>query len=168
MAPFWYPEWSFWWSRVHRDTQQAPRGPGLHFYWFWDAFGESPGTHFGDISVIFLWFGVPKWETVSRSMFLMTQGWKCCLNAVAVCARTTVKPVVFEWFHFFHLFTNLVSWGRDLAHIWVSFGDPGCTFSDFLGSWRQAWNVMIFQGYPGGARAKRIHPEGGNGTVGGL
>ena len=64
---------------------------------------------FGDIFVICLSFRVSKWETVSRSMFLMIQGWKCCLNPVAVCAITLVITVVFEWFHFFHLFTNLVS-----------------------------------------------------------
>ena len=94
---------------VHRDTQQAPRGPGLYFYWFGDAFGESPGTHFGDISVIFLWFGVAKWETVSRPMFLMILGWKYCMNAVAACVRNIVKSMVFEWVLFFHLFTNLVT-----------------------------------------------------------
>ena len=69
-------------------------------------------------------------ETVSRSMFLMILGWKCCLNAVAVSAFTIVKTVVFEWFHCFHLFTDLVSCGMVLGHIFVSFGDPGETFSD--------------------------------------
>ena len=76
---------------VHRDTQQAPWGPGVHFYRFYGVFGESPGTHFRHISVIFLWFGVAKCETVSRSMFLMILGWKCCLNAVSVCAITIIK-----------------------------------------------------------------------------
>ena len=42
-----------------------------------------------------------------------------------------VKTMCFEWFCFFYLFIDLVSWGRDLAHIFVSFGDPGGTFSDF-------------------------------------
>ena len=41
------------------------------------------------------------------------------------------KTVVFEWFHCFHLFTDLVSCGMVLGHILVSFGDPGDTFSDF-------------------------------------
>ena len=76
-----------------------------------------------------IWGGTVK--KVFRSMFLMILGWKCCLNAVAACARTIVKTVVFEWFHFFHLFMNSVSCGRDLAHILVSFGDLGLTFSDF-------------------------------------
>ncbi len=50
-----------------------------------------------------------KLETVSRAMFLMILGWKYCLDAVAVCARNIVKTKVFEWFHFFHLFTNFVT-----------------------------------------------------------
>ena len=39
-------------------------------------FWESPGINLGDMCVIFLLFEVPKWETVSRSMILMIQGWK--------------------------------------------------------------------------------------------
>ena len=42
-----------------------------------------------------------------------------------------VKTVVFEWFHFFHLFSNLESRGWDLGHILVSFGDLGGTFNEF-------------------------------------
>ena len=74
---------------------------------------------------------MPKWDTVSRSMFLMIQGWKYCLNPVAVCAITIVKTVVFEWFHFFHLFTNFVSCGRVSGVILESFGGLGDTFYDF-------------------------------------
>ena len=47
----------------------------------------------------------------------MILGWKCCLNAVAVSAITTVKTVVFEWFHFSHLFTVLCPEGG----FWVTF-----------------------------------------------
>jgi hypothetical protein len=50
-------------------------------------------------------------------MFLMIQGWKCCLHAVAACARTTVKPVVFEWFHFF---TFSLIW-CPVGGIWLTF-----------------------------------------------
>ncbi len=70
-----------------------------------------------NISVICLWFGMPKLETVSKSMFLLIQGWKCCLNAVAACARTTVKPVVFEWFH---SFTYSLIW-CPVGGIWLTF-----------------------------------------------
>ena len=87
--------------------------------------------------MIFLRFEVPKWEIISRSIFLVTWGWKWCLNLVTVYAITIVKTVVFEWFHFFRLFTKLVSRGRVWDHILVSFGDLGTTSSDFLGSWRQ-------------------------------
>ena len=50
---------------------------------------------------------------------------------MAVCAITIVKTVVFEWFHFFHLFSKLMSGGMILGVILVSFGDPGETLSDF-------------------------------------
>ena len=73
---------------------------------------------------------VLKWETVSRSMVLMIQRWKCCWNPVAVCAINTIKTMVLEIFHVFHLFTNLVSPGRVLGVILVTFGDLGHTFSD--------------------------------------
>ena len=39
------------------------------FYEFYVWFGNPPGIHFGDIFVIFLWFGLPKWETVFRPSF---------------------------------------------------------------------------------------------------
>ena len=50
---------------------------------------------------------------------------------MAVCAITIVKTVVFEWFHFFHLFSKLMSGGMILGVILVSFSDLGGTFSDF-------------------------------------
>ena len=46
--------------------------------------------------------------------------------------------MVFEGFHFFHRFTDLVSRGIVLSDIWESFGDLGETFSDFGRSWEQA------------------------------
>ena len=49
---------------------------------------------------------------------------------MAVCVITIVKTMVFEGFHFFHLFTKLVSWGMVLGDIWESVGDLGETFSD--------------------------------------
>ena len=45
--------------------------------------------------------------------------------------------------------------------ILVTFGDPGVTFSDFVGSWGQARNLMIFEGCPGGAQVERTRSEGG-------
>ena len=38
------------------------------------------------------------------------------------------KRMCFERFHFFYLFTDLVSSGMDLDHIFVSFGNPGGLF----------------------------------------
>ena len=74
---------------------------------------------------------MPKWEIVSRSMFLVIQGWKGCQNAVAACAITMIKKLVLEMFHFFYFFTNLVSRGMVLGVILVSFGDPWGTFPGF-------------------------------------
>ena len=71
------------------------------------TFRDDLGTLLGStlhIFVNFLWFGLAKWETALRPMFLMNLGWKYCLNALAVCARSNVKTVVFDWFLFFHLF----------------------------------------------------------------
>ena len=50
---------------------------------------------------------------------------------MAGCAKTIVKIVVFERFHFFHLFSNVVSWGMVFGDHWGSVGDLGVTFSDF-------------------------------------
>ena len=52
---------------------------------------------------------MPKWETVSRSMFVMIHGGNDARNAVAVCAINIVKTMVLVIFHFFHLFSNLES-----------------------------------------------------------
>ena len=50
---------------------------------------------------------------------------------MAACAITIVKTMCFEGFHLFYLFTDLVSSGRDLDYIFMSFGDPRATFTDF-------------------------------------
>jgi len=143
-----------------KDVEQGRR--------IWVSICDSPGTHFGHLFVIFLWFWVPKLEIVSRSMFLVIQGWKWCQNAVSVCAINIVKTSVLERFHFFYFFTNLVSRGMVLGAFWVSFGDLGGTFSDFWGSWRQAWNLMIFQGYQGTPQVESTTPGGGNTLLPGL
>ena len=49
---------------------------------------------------------------------------------MAVCGVNAMKTMVLEIFHVFHLFTNLVSPGRVLGVILVTFGDLGDTFSD--------------------------------------
>ena len=131
--------------------------------WIWGASKDPLWVQDRD----FLWFGMAKRETVS-SMFFVIQGWKWCQNALAACAMPIVKTMCFEWCHFFYVFNDLASWGKDLAHILVSFGDPGDTFTEFLGSWRQAWDVMIFQRYPEGARVEVLHPGEGNGMIRGV
>ena len=57
---------------------------------------------------------------------------------MAVCAINTIKTMVLEVFYVFHLLTNLVSPGRVLGVIFVTFGSLGDTFSDFGGYWEQA------------------------------
>ena len=49
---------------------------------------------------------------------------------MAACAINAIKTMVLEIFHVFHLFTDLVSPGRVLGVIFVTFGDLGHTFSD--------------------------------------
>ena len=63
-------------------------------------FWESLGSHFGHLFLIFQWFGVPKWKTVSRSMFLVIRGWKWCQIAEAACAITMVKLMFLNGFTF--------------------------------------------------------------------
>ena len=67
------------------------------------------------------------------SMFLVNQGWKGCQNAEAVCAINVVKTTVLERFHYFRIFTNLVSQGMVLGGFLMTFGDPEDIFSDFRG-----------------------------------
>ena len=74
------------------------------------------------------------------------------------CVIMIVKTTCFEWFHFFYWFSNSGSRGWDLAHILMSFGDPGETFSDFLVSCRQVWNLMVFPGYPGATQVETTPP----------
>ena len=69
--------------------------------------------------------------------------------------------MVFEGFHFFHWFTDLVSRGMVLGVILVSFGSLVETFNDFWGDWEQAL-ILIFQEFPGRPQAESTHPVGGN------
>ena len=99
----------------HPMDTLRPRCPFLSILgWILGVSWDPLWSQFRD----FLWFGVTKWETVSRSVFLVIQGWKWCQNAMAVCAINTVKHYGFEWFHFFHLFSNLESWGRIFVTCW--------------------------------------------------
>ena len=61
----------------------------------------------------------------------MIQKWKYHLNPMAACVITIGKHYGFEWFHFFHLFTDLVSEGMILSVILIPLGDLGDTFFDF-------------------------------------
>ena len=62
--------------------------------------------------------------------FFSDPGMDRCQDAEAVCAITIIKTSALEIFHFFRVFTNLVSPGRVLGVILVTFGDLGDTFSD--------------------------------------
>ena len=95
-------------------------------------------------------------------MFWVIRGWKWCQNPVAVCAINIVKTMVLVIFHFFHLFHNLVSPGRVLGVILVTFGDLGHTFNDIWGYWEQASNFMVFQEFPGTPQVESTTPVGGN------
>ena len=92
---------------TQRDTWRS-RCRFLVILWW---FGESLGSHFGHLFLIFYWFGLPKWETVSRSMFLVIRGWKWCQIAEASCAITTIKLMLLNGFTFSICFTKLVPRG---------------------------------------------------------
>ena len=62
--------------------------------------------------------------------------------------------MVFERFHFFHLFTNLMSGGRVLGVVLESVGSLGDTFSDFWGSWKQVGIFMYFGIPPGSPKVE--------------
>ena len=76
-----------------------------------------------------------------QGRFFSDLGMECDRIAMSACAENIVNTVVFEWFHFFHLFTDLVPCGRVLGHILVSFGDPGTFFLTFTGM----GNTLAFQ-----------------------
>ena len=80
-----------------------------------------------------------------QGRFFSDLGMECDRIAMSACAENIVNTVVFEWFHFFHLFTDLVPCGRVLGNILVSFGDSGDTYSDFYGYGEHACISMIFE-----------------------
>ena len=132
-GPFWVPgtplRWC-WGPGGHPMDTLRGRCPLLSILgWIWGASWDPLWVPFCD----FLWFGMAKLEMVSRSMFLVIRGWKWCQNAMAACAITIVKTKCFEWFCFFYLFTDLMSWGKDLDDIFVFFGDPGGIVMIFKG-----------------------------------
>ena len=56
--------------------------------------------------------------------------------------------MVLERFHVVNLFMNFVYRGKVLGVILESVGGLDDTFSHLLGSWVEAWNLMILQGSP--------------------
>ena len=150
-----------WWSRGPEGHPMDILGSRYSFLSILGCLWGISWVYFGSIFLICCWFGVSKWETGSRSIFLVIQGWKWCQDAEAVCARTIIKTRVLEIFHFFHVFTNLVSPGRVLGVIWVTFGDLGRAFSNIWGYWGQARNLIVFQGSPRGSPNPATPPSGG-------
>jgi len=147
-TPFW---WS-WGPEGHPMDTLRPRCPFLSiFFWIWGASRDQICVHFLD----FMWSGMTERKTVSRSMILVAEGWKLCSNAMAACAITTVKTMCFEWFHFFDLFSSLVSQGVVLGYIWDSFRWPWRSFLWFwkvLGAGRKSDD---FLGIPWGPQIQR-------------
>jgi len=94
-----------------------------------DGFRGPLRTHFGIISVTFSRFAssISKYEPQEADFWRKLFG----NSLFAELAPLSGRLLVFEvsgW--------ALGSLWDTLAHILVSFGDPGCTFSDFGGSWR--------------------------------
>ena len=83
-----------------------------------------------------------------------------------ICDITFIKTSVLERFHFFN--TSLVSGGMVSGNILVFFCDIGCIFSNFVVSWRQAWNLIILQRYHMGTQVETTQPGGGDALVRGL
>ena len=155
-------EWSFWWSWDPRGHPTGTWRSRSRFLVILAWFLESLGSHFGQLFLIFQWFGMPKWKTVSRSM-LFNDPWMEMMPDCRGCMCYNLsKTDVFERFHFSHFFTKLVPRGVVLGAFFVTFVDLWHTFSDFWGSWGQAWNLMIFKGYPGGAQVESSTPSEGN------
>ena len=71
-----------------------------------------------------------------------------------MCYKRGKQIYVFEWFHFSHLFTDLVSRGKDLDDMLVSFGDPGVSFSDFQGPGARLEILWFSSGTLGGPRLR--------------
>ena len=126
----------------HTDAQMSV------FNYFWLELGTPPEHTLGTI-LRFSLFGVANLGKVSRSMFLVLRGWKWCQNAMTECAITTEKQCVLSD-STFSTYSIIQGPRGDLAYILMPFGRPGVTFSDLGGSWRQAWNSMIFERFPGG------------------
>ena len=119
-APFWVPGTPFWWSRDPRGHPTGTWRSRCAFLLILGSFGESLGIHFGHLFVNFQWFWVPEWETGSRSMFLVVQGWKWCQIAEAACAISIVKLMCLNGFTFSTFSLN-----------WCPEDGFRCLFSDF-------------------------------------
>jgi len=155
---FGYPEWPFWWSRgPWGHPTGRSRCPLLSLL---GPFEGSPGTHFGHMFVIVLWFWVPNGRQFPDPCFWWSSEGNDARMRCLYVPETSVKRCVLERFHIFHLFTNFGIRGMVLGLMLVSFGDLGNSFSDWWGSWRQTWNFMIFRRFPGGTQVEGTHPLG--------
>ena len=128
----------------------------IDFRVVWEVPWDPLWRHFRDCSVI--WGG--KVGDSSQVRVFDDPGLEM-LPECGGCICYNHCKTYFLWLHFCHLFTDVVSWGRVLGinNILVHLGDPGDICCDFPGSWRQAWNFMIFQGYAGRAQVERTHPR---------
>ena len=93
----------------------------------WGVPWESLWAPFSDFSVI--------WDAKMEDCFqvhVFSDPWMEMMPDCRGCMCYNLsKTDVFEWFHFFHFFTKLVSQGLVLGAFLVTFGDLWGTFSGF-------------------------------------
>ena len=145
MGHFFYLKMSFWrpwgsflgaWDTilVILGSRGTPNGHSEVQMSIFIDFRVDLGSLLGPTLAIILWFsGIL--DTKMRDSFQVRvfgdPGMEMMPECMGCMCLNHTKTAVFEWFHFFHLFSNLESWGRGFGHMLVSFGDPGGTFSDF-------------------------------------
>lgn len=155
---FWSPRAAFlrtWITTlVVLGSKETPKGHTESLMSVFNDFWLDLGTLLEHILWSILWFpviwGGEPGESFQVHVFDASRMEMMRQNAVFECVITTVKTMWFEWFHFFYLFSKSGSRRWDLANTFMPFGRSWFTFSYVVGSWRQVWNLVIFDGFLGG------------------
>ena len=136
----------------------------VHFPWILGAPCDQLWNHVGDFFV-----GPPTGSTDSIVVFLLIWEQTWHQNATPGCLQNIVNTMVFVRFTVWDKIDFEVSHGRLWALFWQAFGDPGLTFSRFLGYRKEVGFFIDFRwilapwGHPVPSKFTRDHAGFGGG-----
>ena len=136
-------------------TQTGPRLFQGGILLIFHGFGVSHWRPFWITFWYFIWFEVPKSTSGPQTFFLMSFESNILWFLMSSPLKSNVNIYVFTRFHFFRIFTILMTSGTCLDLILMTFGGLWAPLWWFFGLLYRHWNFNEFLGSPLAPRSSR-------------